>query len=115
TPTGLRAGTPEQINVIPPESWEALDVRTTPRTSHVRLVGALRAAAGCCTLTVIDDRPPTETPADHPVVMAVAEAHRRVHGAEPVLGGVPGATDGTILWRDAGVPIVTYGPGGKWI
>jgi succinyl-diaminopimelate desuccinylase len=33
----------------------------------------------------------------------------------PMLGGVPGATDGTILWRDAGIPIVTYGPGGKWI
>ena len=28
---------------------------------------------------------------------------------------MPGATDGTILWRDAGVPIVTYGPGDKWI
>jgi succinyl-diaminopimelate desuccinylase len=38
-----------------------------------------------------------------------------VHGDEPALGGVPGATDGTILWRDARIPIVTYGPGDKWI
>jgi succinyl-diaminopimelate desuccinylase len=30
-------------------------------------------------------------------------------------GGVPGATDGTILTRDAGMPTVVYGPGGKWI
>ncbi len=30
-------------------------------------------------------------------------------------GGVPGATDGTILWRDGGIPNVVYGPGGKWI
>jgi len=28
---------------------------------------------------------------------------------------VPGATDGTILTRDAGIPTVVYGPGGKWI
>jgi succinyl-diaminopimelate desuccinylase len=32
-----------------------------------------------------------------------------------VLGGVPGTTDGTILTRDAGLPTVVYGPGGKWI
>jgi succinyl-diaminopimelate desuccinylase len=115
TPTVLRAGSPEQINVIPSEAWVALDIRTTPRTDHQDLIDALRATADGSALTVIDDRPHTETPADHPVVAAVAEAHRRVRGTEPVLGGVPGATDGTILWRDAGIPIVTYGPGGKWI
>jgi succinyl-diaminopimelate desuccinylase len=38
-----------------------------------------------------------------------------VTGTEPVYGGVPGTTDGTILWRDAGIPVVVYGPGGKWI
>jgi succinyl-diaminopimelate desuccinylase len=32
-----------------------------------------------------------------------------------VYGGVPGTTDGTILVRDAGLPVVVYGPGGKWI
>jgi succinyl-diaminopimelate desuccinylase len=115
TPTVLRAGSPEQINVIPNHAWAALDIRTTPRTDHGRLIEALRATANGYELTVIDDRPHTETPTAHPVVTAVVEAHRRVRGAEPILGGVPGATDGTILWRDGGVPIVTYGPGGKWI
>ena len=28
---------------------------------------------------------------------------------------MPGATDGTILTRDAGLATVVYGPGGKWI
>ena len=28
---------------------------------------------------------------------------------------MPGTTDGTILTRDAGLPTVVYGPGGKWI
>ena len=31
------------------------------------------------------------------------------------LGGVPGATDGTILTARKGMPSVVYGPGGKWI
>jgi succinyl-diaminopimelate desuccinylase len=64
---------------------------------------------------VLEDRPATETATDHPLVAALVEGHRRVHGMVPALGGVPGATDGTILWRDAGLPIVTYGPGDKWI
>jgi succinyl-diaminopimelate desuccinylase len=66
-------------------------------------------------LTVVDDRPATETPRDDPVVRAVFDAHEAVTGEAPAYGGVPGTTDGTILWRDAGVPVVVYGPGGKWI
>ena len=49
------------------------------------------------------------------MILALAAAHRRVTGEEPVFGGVPGTTDGTILTRDAGLPTVVYGPGGKWI
>ena len=40
---------------------------------------------------------------------------RRVTGSPATYGGVPGATDGTILARDAGLATVVYGPGGKWI
>jgi len=64
---------------------------------------------------VIDDRPPTEIAADHPLIQAVAEAHRQVYGAAPAYGGVPGSTDGTILARDRGIPVVVYGPGDKRI
>jgi succinyl-diaminopimelate desuccinylase len=49
------------------------------------------------------------------VVEAVVAAHEEVLGETPQFGGVPGTTDGTILWRDAGIPVVVYGPGGKWI
>ncbi len=116
TPTMLRAGSPDQLNVIPGEGCLGLDIRTTPAVDHARIIAQLRAMCSeDLSLAVLDDRPPTETAADHPVVRAVVEAHRRVHGALPALGGVPGATDGTILWRDAGIPIVTYGPGDKWI
>jgi succinyl-diaminopimelate desuccinylase len=66
-------------------------------------------------LEVIDDRPPTEIARDHPLVQAVVAAHQRVYGATPAFGGVPGSTDGVILARDRGVPVVVYGPGGKRI
>jgi succinyl-diaminopimelate desuccinylase len=116
TPTVLEAGSLDQLNVIPGRARLGLDVRTTPLVDHPALLRRLHAlCAEAMRLTVVDDRPATETPPDHPVVRAVVEAHTRVHGAAPPLGGVPGATDGTILWRDARVPIVTYGPGGKWI
>ena len=116
TPTLLEAGSASQLNVIPGQARLGLDIRTTPGVDHRALLDRLRAACGeGLRVTVVDDRPATETPAGHPLVRAVVEAHRDVRGAEPPLGGVPGATDGTILWRDARVPIVTYGPGGKWI
>jgi succinyl-diaminopimelate desuccinylase len=116
TPTLLEAGSADQLNVIPARARLGLDVRTTPAIDHPALLNRLRALCSeAMRVTILDDRPATETPADHPVVRAVVEGHRRVHGAAPALGGVPGATDGTILWRDARLPIVTYGPGGKWI
>ena len=56
-----------------------------------------------------------DTPVDAPVVQALLAGHRAVTGEPAVIGGVPGTTDGTILTRDAGLPTVVYGPGGKWI
>jgi succinyl-diaminopimelate desuccinylase len=123
TPTHVHAGSLPQMNVIPPSGQLALDVRTVPGVDHGELLGRLQSAAQIVTeltgvdltLSVLVDRPPTTTPPDDPIVLAVAEAHRDVTGEHPRFGGVPGTTDGTILWRDAGLPVVVYGPGGKWI
>ena len=117
TPTVFLAGTPEQLNVIPAEASLFIDVRTTGADQHAEVLDLLESACaeGGLKLTVIDDRPATSTPMEHPLVVAVAAAHRAVHGVDCRYGGVPGSTDGTILVRDAGIPIVTYGPGGKWI
>ena len=116
TPTWIAAGSEVQFNVIPGSAAAGIDVRTTAGTDHAALVARLRAAlpAGA-RLEVMDDRPATDTPEGHPLVRAALGAHETVLGGPPALGGVPGATDGTILVRDAGVPIVTCGPGGKWI
>lgn len=123
TVTVVRGGEPEQLNVIPASAWLAVDVRTVPGMDHAGIVTDIAKAAAelaavdqvSTEVTVVDDRPAADTPVSDPVVQAVIAAHREVTGAEPVIGGVPGATDGTILWRDAGLPVVVYGPGGKWI
>ncbi|RJK96444.1 M20 family metallopeptidase [Vallicoccus soli] len=123
TPTVLGAGDADQINVIPARASVCLDVRTLPDVDHGALVARVRAlaeAAGTpdgvrAEVTVVDDRPAVEVDPAHPLVTALAAAHEAVLGEPARYGGVPGATDGTILTRDAGMPTVVYGPGGKWI
>lgn len=123
TPTVLLAGDPDQLNVIPAHGVVGVDVRTVPGTDHAELTARVRdvaeeaaAAVGVgVRLTVVDDRPAVEVAEDHPVVSALVAGHTEVHGGAPAFGAVPGTTDGTILTRDAGLPTVVYGPGGKWI
>lgn len=123
TPTVVLGGDTHQINVIPARAVACLDIRTVPGVNHRELVSRLTHVASRCgesagvgaTVEVVDDRPPVDTPTDHPMIVALAEAHEAVTGNPAVYGGVPGATDGTILTRDAGIPTVVYGPGGKWI
>jgi succinyl-diaminopimelate desuccinylase len=119
----LLAGDRAQANVIPGSAVLCVDVRTIPGVDHRSVVAAItdavRAVAGPADVgvrvEVVDDRPPVDTPRDHPVVAALAAAHQTVTGEAARYGGVPGATDGTILTRDAGLATVVYGPGGKWI
>ena len=123
TPTVLEAGSLPQINVIPATSTVGVDVRTIPGVDHEALHERIRHLAELAgeplgvraSVTVIDDRPAVETDADEPVAVALAQAHEAIVGQPCRYGGVPGTTDGTILTRDAGVPTVVYGPGGKWI
>jgi succinyl-diaminopimelate desuccinylase len=123
TPTVLAGGTLEQINVIPASAVLALDVRTLPGIDHPGLITLITRLAQqiaaehnlAAEVTVLDDRPPVDTPPDSAVVLAMLAGHHAATGEEAPLGGVPGTTDGTILTRDAGLPTVVYGPGGKWI
>jgi succinyl-diaminopimelate desuccinylase len=64
-----------------------------------------------CEIEVIEVRHPTKTERDEPVVAALASAYRDLTGCEPLYGGVPGSTDGTLLNARKGIPIVTCGPG----
>jgi succinyl-diaminopimelate desuccinylase len=123
TPTVLRAGEPAQMNVMPADAAMWIDVRTIPAVDHGDLVAEIRSvaveAAGAhgvdASIEVIDDRPAVATPEDHPLVRSLWDAHRVAGAGTPRLGGVPGATNGTVLASRAGVASVVYGPGGKWI
>ncbi len=126
TPTilmGPDCGEP-QINVIPSSAYVALDIRTVPDQSHRELIGRLEDTLARlasedpdfdATLEVIEERPPTETPKDEPLVRAMAKAYDHLTGEEPTYNGVPGATDGTFLHALAGIPIVTTGAGDREI
>ncbi|MEU1724873.1 M20 family metallopeptidase [Nonomuraea sp. NPDC005692] len=120
TPTVVRAGSEEQVNVIPATASVFVDVRTVPGLEHKVVADRVAALAAAedgieASVSVLVDRPPVDVPVTDPVVAALAAAHRTVTGEEPVYGGVPGSTDGTVLTHWGGVPSVVYGPGGKWI
>ncbi len=123
TPTAVAAGSDRQMNVIPDSASLCIDVRTIPGVDHRALVAELastfseiaRAQGTQATLGVIDDRPPVDTPRDHPLVRCLVEAHELETGTPPTIGGVPGTTDGTIFARELQLPTVVYGPGDKWI
>ncbi len=111
-------------NVIPETARAVLDIRMIPgqdvETTLQDLQGIIAELQAeeprvQFRVDIIDARPPTDTPRDEPIVQALAEATRDVAGREPVYGGVPGTTDGTILATQAGVPIVTCGPGDIYI
>lgn len=120
TPTVLRAGDPAHLNVMPAEALVGLDIRTIPGQDHRAIREDLRTAAEAAALTVpgcrselsvIEERPWTETSTDAPIARAVDRACRRVQRRAPRLRGVPGATDGTFLHAWAEVPVVVIGPG----
>ena len=123
TPTVLRAGEPAQMNVMPGSASMWVDVRTIPSVDHAGLVDEVAALIASVSdvhgiqtkLTVIDDRPAVSMAEEHPLVRSLWDAHVSVNGSQPTLGGVPGATDGTVLTSRTGIPSVVYGPGGKWI
>ncbi|MEO3801656.1 M20 family metallopeptidase [Nonomuraea sp. B1E8] len=119
TPTVVRAGSEEQVNVIPALASVFVDVRTVPGVEHKAIADRVAALASrdgiIAEVSTLVDRPPVDVPVSDPVVAALAAAHRTVTGREPVYGGVPGSTDGTVLTHWGGIPSVVYGPGGKWI
>jgi succinyl-diaminopimelate desuccinylase len=126
TPTILlspESGEP-QINVIPARAYVALDIRTVPAQSHREIIARLEVCLASlyaedpefeADLEVIEERPPTKTDTNDPLVQAMAAAYTRLTGEPPRYNGVPGATDGTLLHAWANIPIVTTGAGGRTV
>ena len=120
----LARGRGEAVPAAPPSSWIALPVGRAERgpTIHELVDAVSRAVAEASSVhgvttsvEVIDDRPAVEIDEGDPLVAALWDAHAAVASTAPRLGGVPGATDGTVLTSRGGITSVVYGPGGKWI
>ncbi len=122
TPTVLRSPNvgESQKNVMPGATEVILDFRLLPEQSPDDLVGQIETLLTAVvtvderlqySLEVIELRHPTNTARDEPIVSAIASAFRDLTQTEPIYGGVPGSTDGTILHVCRGIPIVTCGPG----
>lgn len=109
-----------QNNVMPGAAECVLDVRLIPGQDAddiARRIEQMLAASVAVDdrlryeLHVLEVRHPTRTDRDHPIVQSLASAYADLTGAQPIYGGVPGSTDGTILHARKGIPIVTCGPG----
>lgn len=113
------AGEP-QNNVMPGATEVVLDCRLIPGQDPDAIADALQTMLAAVVavddrltgeLEVLEVRPPTKTERDHPVVTALASAYRDLTDEQPIYGGVPGSTDGTLLNARKNIPIVTCGPG----
>lgn len=142
TPTVIQApaaGAP-QLNVMPREARVLVDIRTIPRQSHQKIITDLKALVQHVTqrvrqnyrqydelldlqrdydldvqVDILTDRPCTLTDPAEPIVEAADWATRSLTGKTPVYAGVPGATDGTFLWSEKNIPIVTMGAGDRQV
>ena len=142
TPTVIQAPVTgaSQLNVMPREARMLVDIRTTPRQSHHKIISDLKALALkvanrvrddyktydplldlsrdhdlSVAVEILTDRPCTHTERSEPVVKAADWATRQLTDADPVYAGVPGATDGTFLWALKRIPIVTMGAGNRQV
>ncbi len=115
-----RGGGQPQNNVVPGAAECVLDCRLIPGQDPEALARRVRALLeGVVALDdrlayemrVLEVRPPTHTSRDETIVRVMAEAYTDLTGQPPIYGGVPGSTDGTILYARRGIPIVTCGPG----
>jgi succinyl-diaminopimelate desuccinylase len=129
TPTILRSpvrGEP-QNNVMPAQTEVVLDIRLIPGQSPEEIKAKIKDACDMIAaaqrpdksisydIEVLEARAPTATDRTEPIVQVLDQAYRDLTGREPIYGGVPGSTDGTILNSRAGIPIVTCGPGDIYI
>ncbi|MEM7346427.1 MAG: M20 family metallopeptidase, partial [Chloroflexota bacterium] len=113
-----------QKNVMPGATTVVLDCRLLPEQNSEALAAEIELLLSMATapkeqlgyqIEVIEARDPTKTDPNEPIVQAMAAAYQSLTQTEPVYGGVPGTTDGTILNARKNIPIITCGPGDRYI
>lgn len=106
----IRSG--QKLNVVPDRAEVHLDVRVNPGTSATevcdRLEEVRRRHGG--TMEVVEVVEPFETPADDPVVAALARSVTGVLGAAPQPFAMPAWTDAHNFVDEAGARAMLFGP-----
>ena len=116
---GLNNGIP-QNNVMPGESEMILDIRLTPeidleyildRFDSIIKNAKLKYDSNKFTYEILESRPPVKVDTNSKIVKALSDSYKFVTGNPPVIAGVPGSTDGTIISKEKNIPVVVCGPG----
>jgi succinyl-diaminopimelate desuccinylase len=96
------------INSVPDHAEFTIDVRTTAKLSHERIMEILEATLGHeIILEKLVDLHPVFTTAGHPFMKVVYE----VCGIADTAKALPYLTDGAVLQKVYGCPVVILGPG----
>ena len=116
---GLNSGIP-QNNVMPGESEMILDMRLTPEINLEYMMGhfdniienvKLKYNDNKITYEILESRPPVKVDTSSKIVKVLSDSYKFVTGNPPVIAGVPGSTDGTIISKEKNIPVVVCGPG----
>jgi succinyl-diaminopimelate desuccinylase len=107
------------INLTPDRAELGLDIRYLPGMSAEAILGELQALADLdgseIALEILDDKPPVETPSDHPFVRLCRRSYRSSVGPVPgkgaPLAGASYFSDAAVLCPALGLPRVIIGPG----
>lgn len=101
-------------SIVPAECRITTDRRLLPReTGEQALAQFQQRMAGESDVEIVlqMEMPGFETPAEHPLVATLDAAARDAGGPGLPLAGWTAACDGGFVARDAGVPVVVFGPG----
>ncbi|MHA1606278.1 MAG: ArgE/DapE family deacylase [Candidatus Freyarchaeota archaeon] len=107
------------VNVVPDVAEATIDIRYTPHITKEEIINKLTEIAKKTeegvkgieiNLEIILSEPPTEVPADHPLVQTIRKNIKEVVGEEPELIGGKESTSAKICILH-GIPAVFFGPG----
>jgi succinyl-diaminopimelate desuccinylase len=108
-----------KVNVVPEHCTIQVDFRVMPGVETAVVLGEVENLLGqlaatrpgfAAALHVIQEQPAMVTPADSPLVTAIASTVEAISGSRPEVEGEPGGTDARWFNR-AGIATVNYGPG----
>lgn len=107
--------------VVVPERCEIIVTRLLApgesQTGAIQELESLIASLGLASRVTVETAPPSYDPyrvaANHPGVLAFAEAYRQRIGVAPHFGGLLGITDANIYQAEGGIPTIIFGPRGS--